>query len=277
MDYQKIILNIQPRAPWVDVFTAQLGELGCDSFEETKTGMNAYIPFKEFNPAIKPYLADLKAMEEVEVSFSLEFIEAKNWNEVWESSFDPILVEDWCSIVAPFHQNVPQTEYQVIIEPKMSFGTGHHQTTYMMVDAMREMNLEGKDLLDMGSGTGILAILAKKMKANYVEAIDIEDWAVENCVENCERNGVEMIVKLGGKEQISSKQFDVILANINRNILLDQIQDYANNINTGGTLAMSGFLFEDENIISEAAHAVGFSSEKKYTKDNWLCLVFSKK
>jgi len=186
-------------------------------------------------------------------------------------------VGNWCSIIAPFHQNVPQTEYQIIIEPKMSFGTGHHQTTYMMITAMKDMVLEGKSVLDMGSGTGILAILAKKMKASYVEAIDIEEWAVENCEENGLRNNVVFDVSLGGKEQISDVEFDVILANINLNILLDQLKDYARSIKINGVLALSGFLSVDEEQITEAAENAGFILDKKYSKNNWLCLTFSKK
>ncbi len=277
MDYHKISINIQPRTPWVDVFIAQLGELGCESFEETKEGLNAFISASDYSNEIKQYLDNLSLNDSYKLDFSIELVPTKNWNKVWESSFEPILVENWCSIIAPFHQNVPQTEFQIIIEPKMSFGTGHHQTTYMMVNAMREMKLEGKSVLDMGSGTGILAILAKKMKASFVEAIDIEEWAVENCIENSERNDVSFDVKLGGKEMISNKEFDVILANINLNILLDQLNVYSDNIKQGGILALSGFLSVDEEIITKAAIEAGFLFNKKYSKDNWLCLAFSKK
>ena len=277
MDYHKISINIQPRSPWVDVFIAQLGELGCESFEETKEGLNAFISVSEYTDKINQYLENLSLNNSYKLDSSIELVPTKNWNKVWESSFEPILVENWCSIIAPFHQNVPQTEYQIIIEPKMSFGTGHHQTTYMMVSSMREMDIKGKSVLDMGSGTGILAILAKKMNASFVEAIDIEEWAVENCIENSKRNNVSFDVKLGGKEMISNKEFDVILANINLNILLDQLNIYADNIKQGGVLALSGFLSVDEEIITKAAFDAGFLFNKKYSKDNWLCLAFSKK
>ncbi len=276
MDYHKISINIQPRTPWVDVFIDELGGFGCESFEETEEGFNAYIPSSDVNDELKAQLDELKTREGFELSYSMEFVPTQNWNEVWESSFEPILVGNWCSILAPFHQNEFETQHTVVIEPKMSFGTGHHETTFMMVQAMEDLNLNGLDVLDMGSGTGVLAILAKKMKANYVEAIDIEDWAVENCKENATNNDVELVVKLGGKEQISEMQFDVILANINRNILIDQMEPYSKHLKSGGKLFLSGFLSEDENTITDCAISNNFAPLKKHKKENWLCLGFTK-
>lgn len=277
MDYHKISINIQPRTPWVDIFIAQLGDLGCESFEETKNGLNAFIAVSEYSDKITTYLNEIALNNLYKLNYRINLVPAKNWNKIWESSFEPILVENWCSIIAPFHQNVSQTEFQIVIEPKMSFGTGHHQTTYMMVNAIKELNLEGKSVLDMGSGTGILAILAKKLNASFVEAIDIEEWAVQNCIENSKRNNVSFDVKLGGKELITHLNFDVILANINLNILLDQLDVYSSNIKKGGVLVLSGFLSVDEEIIIQASIKNGFSLIKKYLKDNWLCLAFSKK
>ena len=277
MNYHKILINIQPRIPWVDVFIAQLGELGCESFEETKNGLNAFISVSEYSDKITKYLNEIGSNDSYKLNFCIELVPTKNWNKIWESSFEPILVDNWCSIIAPFHQNISQTEFQIVIEPKMSFGTGHHQTTYMMVKAIKELNLEGKSVLDMGSGTGILAILAKKMNASYVEAIDIDEWAVENCIENSKRNNVSFDVKLGGKELIANMNFDIILANINLNILLDHLDVYSSNLKKGGVLVLSGFLSFDEEIIKKASIKNGFSLRKKYLKDNWLCLAFSKK
>ena len=277
MDYHKILINIQPRTPWVDVFIAQLGELGCESFEETKNGLNAFISVLEYSDKITKYLNEIGSNDSYKLNFCIELVPTKNWNKIWESSFEPILVDNWCSIIAPFHQNISQTEFQIVIEPKMSFGTGHHQTTYMMVKAIKELNLEGKSVLDMGSGTGILAILSKKMNASYVEAIDIDEWAVENCIENSKRNNVSFDVKLGGKELITNMNFDIILANINLNILLEHLDVYSSNLKKGGVLVLSGFLSFDEEIIKQASIKNGFSLRKKYLKDNWLCLAFSKK
>lgn len=276
MDYHKISINIQPRNPWVDVFIDELGSWGCESFEETEEGFNAYIQSSQVNKQLQNQLEQLTQREGIQLSFELENIPTQNWNEVWESSFKPILVGNWCSILAPFHQNEFETKHSVVIEPKMSFGTGHHETTFMMVQAMEELQLKGLDVLDMGSGTGVLAILAKKMEADNVEAIDIEDWAVENCIENAERNGVELNIKLGGKEQIPNKQFDVILANINRNILIDQMGIYSDSLKFGGTLFLSGFLTDDEKTISDCAIKHNFTPLKKLKKENWLCLGFTK-
>ncbi len=277
MDYHKVSLNIQPRTPWVDVFIDELGELGCDSFEETETGFNAYIPSQELNEDLKIHLTSLSKRKDIKLDFNIEAIPTKNWNEIWESSFEPILVGNWCCILAPFHQNEFDTKHKIYIEPKMSFGTGHHETTFMMVQVMENLDLKGKSVLDMGSGTGVLAILAKKMQAQYVEAIDIEDWAVQNCIENASRNKVKLEVKLGGKEQISKNVFNVILANINRNILIDQMASYADHLDTGGELFISGFLTEDEEIISNCAIQNNLIQLKKLKKENWLCLAFIKK
>jgi len=277
MDYHKISINIQPRSPWVDVFIDELGNLGCDSFEETENGFNAYIPSNDLNNDIESFLKNLTTREDLKFEFKLEEIPTQNWNEVWESSFEPILVGNWCSILAPFHQNTFETKYSIVIEPKMSFGTGHHETTFMMVQGMQDLNLENKDVLDMGSGTGVLGILAKKMGASYVEAIDIEEWAVENCLENAQTNQVELNVKLGGKELISNTKFDVILANINRNILIDQMSVYASHLKPGGNLFLSGFLTDDEQTITDCAKSQNLALLKKLNKENWLCLTFTKK
>ena len=255
MDYHKITCNIQPRDPWVDIFINQFGDLGCDSFEETKIGFNAYIPSSAFNSKTEEKIKRASQIDHCSFEYSIKKIPTKNWNEVWESSFEPILVENWCAILAPFHQNTFNTKHSVVIEPKMSFGTGHHETTFMMV----------------------LAILAKKMESNYTEAIDIEKWAVENCVENAYKNNTEFIIKLGGKEQISDQLFDVILANINRNILIDQMSIYATRLKTGGKLLLSGFLTDDENTITDCANAQSLELTKKLNKENWLCLTFTKK
>ena len=276
MDYHKISLNIQPRSPWVDLFIDDLGELGCESFEYTTEGFNAYIPSEDLNPELNHYLNVLSNRQDIVLFFTIEKIPSKNWNEIWESSFEPILVGNWCSIKATFHKNKFNTTHTVIIEPKMSFGTGHHETTFMMVQTMEDLDLNGKDVLDMGSGTGVLAILAKKMGANYVEAIDIEEGAFKNCTENAFKNGVDICVKLGGKEQIPNIKFDVVLANINRNILMDQMYLYSKSLKTGGKLLVSGFLSKDEKVISDCATENDLRPFRKFNKENWLCLAFTK-
>ncbi|MBO73246.1 MAG: 50S ribosomal protein L11 methyltransferase [Flavobacteriales bacterium] len=276
MDYQKITVTIQPRTPWVDVFIDELSELGCDSFEETKKGFNAYIPNHELNENLKNHLKSLVKNKNFQFDYTLEKIPSKNWNEIWEKSFEPIIVGDWCSILAPFHETKKTTNHTIIIEPKMSFGTGHHETTYMMVETMKSIDFQKKKVLDMGTGTGILAILAKKMNAEYVEAIDIDSEAVENCVENASRNHVEVVSKLGSKEHIKGKLFDAILANINRNILLEQMPLYGESLKPGGMLILSGFLTEDEQTVTAAAKKENIILSDKKNKENWLCLAFIK-
>jgi ribosomal protein L11 methyltransferase len=277
MNYQKISITIQPRNPWVDVFIDELSSIGCDSFEETEQGFIAYLPSQELNQNLEKHLIELTKRNEFNLNFSSEEVASQNWNEIWESSFEPIIVEKWCSILAPFHENIFDTQHTIIINPKMSFGTGHHETTFMMIEIMKNLTLKKKKVLDMGTGTGILAILSKKMGAEYVEAIDIEPGAIKNCLDNAKKNSVELVVKNGGKEQLDSATFDVILANINRNILLDQMSLYSKKITPGGKLLLSGFLIEDEQTILKAANKNNLEILKKKNKENWLCLVFVKK
>ncbi len=277
MNYQKISITIQPRNPWVDVFIDELSNIGCDSFEETEQGFIAYLPSQELNQSLEKHLIELTKRNEFDLNFSLEEVPSQNWNEIWESSFEPIIIKKWCSILAPFHENIFDTQHTIIINPNMSFGTGHHETTFMMVETMKNLTLKKKKVLDMGTGTGILAILSKKMGAEYVEAIDIEPGAIKNCIDNAQKNSVELVVKNGGKEQLDSATFDVILANINRNILLDQMSSYSKKITPGGKLLLSGFLIEDEQTILKAANKNNLEILKKKNKENWLCLVFVKK
>lgn len=277
MNYQKIVITIQPREPWVDVFIDELCNLGCDSFEESEQGFNAYIPTQELNENLKKYIKEQTRRKEFKFDFSFEEIPSKNWNEIWENSFEPILIKKWCSIIAPFHDNNNNTEHTIIINPKMSFGTGHHETTFMMAENMRELNLNNKKVLDMGTGTGILAILSKKMGAKYVEAIDIDLDATKSCKENAIKNSVDLVVKHGEKKKLGSTIFDVILANINRNILIEQMSLYSEILILGGKLLLSGFLIEDEEIILNSAQKNNLQIINRKNKKNWLCLAFIKK
>ena len=277
MNYQKIQIKIQPRTPWVDVFIDELGDLGCDSFEETENGFNAYIHSQELNKDLIKHLKTLTKRNDFKFEFISEEIPSKNWNEIWESSFEPIIVGIWCSILAPFHKDIYNTQHTIIIKPQMSFGTGHHETTFMMVEAMKTVDIKNKKILDMGTGTGILAILSKKMGADYVEAIDIASDAIHNCIENASNNNVDLVTKLGGKEQIDNKNYDVILANINRNILLNQMALYSTKLKKGGDLLLSGFLSEDEEKIITSANNNDLHLSHKKIKENWLCLAFTKK
>ena len=277
MIYQKIEIKIQPRTPWVDVFIDELSYFGCDSFEETKNGFNAYIPGEKLNNNLIKHLKTLTKRNDFKFEFICEEIPSKNWNEIWESSFEPIIIGNWCSILAPFHKEIYNTQHNIIIKPQMSFGTGHHETTFMMVETMKTIDLNKKKVLDMGTGTGILAILSKKMGAGYVEAIDISCDAIHNCIENASNNNVDLVTKLGGREQIDNKNYDVILANINRNILLNQMALYSTKLKKGGDLLLSGFLSEDEEKIITSANNNDLHLSHKKNKENWLCLAFTKK
>tara|TARA_B100000614_G_C14534813_1_gene487987 strand:+ start:153 stop:986 length:834 start_codon:yes stop_codon:yes gene_type:complete len=277
MNFKKIVIKIQPREPWVDVFIDELCNLGCDSFEETDQGFNAYIPTHKLNENLKKHLEEQTTRKEFKFDFFFEEIPSKNWNEIWENSFEPILIEKWCSIIAPFHENNYETEHTITINPKMSFGTGHHETTLMMVETMRELTLNKKKVLDIGTGTGILAILSKKMGAKYVEAIDIDLNATKICKENAIKNSVDLIVKHGELKQRDSSIFDVILANINRNILLEQMSLYSEILISGGKLLLSGFLIQDEEMVLNSAYKNNLQTITKKNKGNWLCLALIKK
>ena len=199
----------------------------------------------------------------------------KDWNAEWEKSFTPITVAGRCRIRAPFHEYDANYQLDIIIEPKMSFGTGHHATTTLMIQQMFDIDLEGKTVLDMGCGTGVLAIAAKKLGAQNVMAIDIDHWSVENTQENAASNNVALTVIEGGEEAISGR-FDVILANINRNILLEQMPTYSTALNAGGTLCLSGFYSADLDIINNLAKQLGLQLAKTVEQNDWVSARFIK-
>lgn len=276
MDYIKYNFKIQPRDPWVDILMSDLSDLPFDTFEETELGFEAYIPQKFNSKEVFELIESYKEKPELSIEFEVQEIAAQNWNAEWESSFTPVSVGNFCNIRADFHPITNEFKHEIVITPKMSFGTGHHPTTYLMVQEMSQLKFDGKKVLDMGSGTGVLAILAKKLGATDVLGIDIEEWAVENAIENAENNHIEAVFKLGGKEQITDKGFDVVLANINRNILLDQISKYSEVMNPKGHLLLSGFMKEDVDMLIESAKNLGFEIIKEEKKEQWICLVFQK-
>ncbi|UTW65939.1 50S ribosomal protein L11 methyltransferase [bacterium SCSIO 12643] len=264
MQYTEVKFSIEPYEPWADVLSAELGEIGFESFIEEDGFLLAYVDESLFSEdALKN--VDTMKMDDVEVSYSTKVLEQQNWNKEWESNFDPVYVDDQICVRATFHQPEPQYPYEIIIDPKMSFGTGHHATTHLMLSQMQSVDFKGESVLDMGSGTGVLAIFAAMRGANPVYAIDIDEWCSINARENAERNGVEFIeIMHGGKEKIPGMKVDVILANINRNILLDQLELYATALNDHGILHMSGFYQEDvESLLNEAIkYGLKFISQK---------------
>ena len=212
--------------------------------------------------------------DEFEISYTFENIEPTNWNEEWEKNFNPIIVDDVCSVRAPFHEK-PNTQYDIIIEPKMSFGTGHHETTHMMIQHILKNDFEDKSVLDMGCGTGVLAILAEMKGAKNIDAVDYDNWCYLNSLENVERNNCKNITVIEGDASIlKSKKYDIIIANINRNILLNDMKTYVSCLNKNGILFLSGFYNEDILVIKEECERQMLKFEEKLERNNWISLKF---
>ncbi len=264
--------SLEPQTA-IDILVAELGSVGFESFTENEDGVEAFIQEADWNESL---LNDIQILEsdEVSISYEVEKIEQVNWNEEWENNFEPIVVENEVSIRAPFHSN-PNLKYDIVIEPKMSFGTGHHETTYLMIKHLMALDLRGKKVLDMGCGTGILAIFAELKGAEQIDAIDIDAWCYENSVENIERNHCQNIkVYKGDASSLKAKAYDVIIANINRNILLNDIGVYAESLNANGELYLSGFYTEDITQINETAEKNGLVLSKRFERNNWVGLKF---
>ena len=256
-----------------EILVAELGMLGFESFTETPDGVSAYIQETDWTEGMLEEVQILNS-EEVQFEHTREDIEQVNWNQEWEKNFDPIQVLGRVSVRAPFHEN-PGLEYDVVIEPKMSFGTGHHETTHLMIEHLLELDLSGKSVLDMGCGTGILAIFSEMRGASQIDAIDIDPWCYENSVENTERNACENIrVFQGDARLLVDQQYDLIIANINRNILLADMDAYVSCLRPGGTLLLSGFYLEDVDPINELAEQLGLEMTGKKVKNRWVGLKY---
>ena len=257
----------------IDILVAELGAAGFESFTENPDGVIAYIQKADWNASL---LDDVQILQSEEVSFSYDVkeIEQVNWNLEWEKNFEPIVVDNEVSIRAPFHKN-PGLTYDIVIEPKMSFGTGHHETTHLMVQHLRGLDLQGKQVLDMGCGTGILAIFAEMRGASSIDAIDIDNWCYENSIENVARNQCKSIsVYEGDSSLLKPKTYDLIIANINRNILLADMEIYAGSLKDQGILLLSGFYTEDIEKINASAENNGLQLDKKLERNNWVGLKY---
>ena len=270
-------VKLQPAEPAAEILVAALAELGFESFEETPGGLNAYIQKESLDLealAALPYWSH----PDWTASWTLTEIPDQNWNAVWEADYAPIRVGESCVVRAAFHPVPgPEVRYDLVITPKMSFGTGHHQTTWLMLSALLEFDLQGKSVLDMGAGTGVLAILAAKKGAQPVLAVDNDPGAVASCRENADANGQSRIrCETGDAELLAGKHFDLILANINRNILLEQLPAYVAALNPGGSLLMSGFYGKDLEAIRDASAALGLIFESSREKDHWTLARFNK-
>ncbi|MCB0696630.1 MAG: 50S ribosomal protein L11 methyltransferase [Chitinophagaceae bacterium] len=254
-----------------EVLVAHLAELGFDSFDENSTHLHAYIPQPDFDE-----LQLQSVTEQFDVKAAVTIIEQENWNAEWEKAFEPVKVGDFCTIRATFHEPDPSSRYDIIITPKMSFGTGHHATTQLMVRQMQQLDFNGKRVFDFGCGTGILAILAEKLGAGEVIAVDNDEWSYENAAENLEHNlSKKVSVSQGSIEHAGNEQYDIILANINRHILIQYMKEMKVLLKKGGTILMSGLLSEDEPLIVSEASKAGFIFKSKIELNNWICLSFS--
>jgi len=273
--YIEYNFTVTPKEPATEILIAELGNVGFESFVENEKGIIAYIQKSDWNTSILDDVFILNS-EEFSIEFNQKEIEQTNWNAEWEKNFNPIQVNDLVSIRAPFHEN-PNLPYDIVIEPKMSFGTGHHETTHMMVQHLMDVDLENKKVLDMGCGTGILAIFAEMKGANPIDAIDIDNWCYLNSLENLERNNCSKIsVYEGDASLLKDKNYDVIIANINRNILINDMETYTTCLNENGVLLLSGFYKEDISIIEEETKKHNLSLERTIIRNNWVALKFTK-
>jgi len=278
MDYVEVTALVDPPQPWSDLLIAEMAEIGFESFEENLKGFKAYIPSADFD---EEKLNAINLTEDetknVNFSFSVKNIDNENWNQVWESNFEPVDVDNQCYIRAPFHQPKPDYPYEIIIEPKMSFGTGHHETTALVVQWMLETDFMDKHVLDMGCGTGILAILAAKKGANPVLAIDNYPYAWENTLENVARNHTPNIrVELGDATLLGKEPFDIILANITKNVLMEDLEVYASVLKSGGELYISGFFADDMKDITDKAATFGIRALASKQNKEWVAVKLLK-
>lgn len=273
MNYFRLDLRLEEN--FKEILLAELSELGFEAFEESEIGtLTGYVQQDYLNQAELANTLDRYKKEILEVLGPIA-VEQQNWNAVWESQYEPVRIDDFCLIRAPFHEKESGFVHVLTIEPKMSFGTGHHATTTLMVKALRHLPLVGLKVLDMGCGTGILGILSARLGAIKVVGIDIDEWAVENSAENCERNHVSMTLYKGTSEFIQ-EDFDVILANINRNIILADLNIYANHIRKNGKLVCSGFYKHDVDIIRETAALYSLNLVSLDSENEWAAAIFEK-
>ncbi len=274
MNYIELNIDFLSVDPWREIVVTYLSDLEYESFTESQSNLSAYIQESLFDEEKLTFLEEFKAHIK---GYSHKVIQDRNWNEEWEKNFDPVYVGEELAILAPFHDANTPHQLKIFIKPQMSFGTGHHETTWLASKRLLSLDMKGKTVLDMGTGTGILAILAEKLGADKVFAPDIDEWSYHNAIENCDLNNCSKIeVALGTDQLIKNKRFDIIIANINKNILIQQFGSYSEAIHEGGTLLISGFFKTDVSELVEVASKYGFIFEKDYQKDEWALVEFVK-
>jgi len=280
MNYIELKIKIKPNSEVNrDLISGLLADIGFESFVESESGLDAYIAEKSFSEEATNDVLKNFPLSGVSFQYIIEQIKSRNWNEEWEKNFfQPIVIQDQVIIHSSFHKNIPSFPYDIVIDPKMAFGTGHHSTTSMMVFYLLEQNLEGKSLLDMGCGTAVLAILANKKGAKPVVAIDNDIWAYENALENIRINqATEIEVRLGDASLLGEERYDCIYANINRNILLKDIPLYVNCMNPGASLIMSGFYKEDLSAVSDECHKHNLELIDYKENNQWIAAQFAER
>jgi ribosomal protein L11 methyltransferase len=276
MEYVEMVCHPTQGAHTSDLLISALAEVGFESFTENEDGsVSAFIQAPLYSHELSIRLSSEEFVDLLD-SYHVNRIEDENWNAVWESQYEPVLIDGRCTVRAPFHPKPRGIEFDIVIMPKMSFGTAHHETTKLMISFLLGMDVNSKSLLDMGSGTGVLAILARMKGAHPVSAYDNDDWAYNNALENVKGNNfADIEVKLGDSSLLEGKKFDIILANINRNILLEDIPVYRKSLKSGGLLLMSGFYTEDLPLIEEKAKETGLRFLSKKVENNWTAACFA--
>lgn len=268
MDYIKLTFaDLQPEQK--EILVAQLADAGYEGFEEKENSLDAFISKKNFDTALLNEIAF-----KYQTSYTLEKIAETNWNKLWESSFEPVIVDSYVAVRADFHKPITTTRFEIVITPKMSFGTGHHATTYMMIELMKGIDFNGKSVLDFGTGTGILAILAEKSGAETIYAIDNDDWSIANAKENFKKNKCNKVILKKASDALSATRFDIILANINKNVILENFKILGQLTKPNSVIVLSGLLRSDKEEVLHAANQACFGLIKELEKNNWIALQF---
>lgn len=269
------IYDIRCATELTEILLAFLSEQPFDTFQENEKGLQAFLPASENETAVETYLKELQ--QQFDFQYERHFSPAQNWNEVWESNFQPVQVGNFCGIRAEFHEAMPDVQHELIIQPKMSFGTGHHATTFQMVEMMQHLDFQGKSVFDYGCGTGVLAILAAKLGATKIDAIDIEEWAVENSKENAKRNNVAHInVQQSDLTNFHQGKYQIILANITFNVISTSLEALYQQSSDDALLATSGFFVDDIPKLLKVAQQHNWHAIRQSQKDNWACVQFGK-
>ena len=277
MNYIQITLDISPKQPWTEIITQELAEIEFDSFTEEKKLLQAYISEDLFNKELFDSLIEEYILNDINIEFKIDLIPSQNWNALWESDYEQVTIDKKLLIRAPFHAADETFEMAIEIQPQMSFGTGHHQTTYLLSKHLLDVDFNNKMVLDVGTGTGVLGILASNLGAKAVFGTDIEEGAVENAIENCERNSTKNFKVIKGDIDLVPKdKYDVVIANINKNVLKRHMKDYSKLTRDSGLLFLSGFFETDVSELTNHAALYKFETIESFTKETWAVIKLKK-